>query len=97
MGRENGSLEDMFDGTTQEGCESCLEIISLGKEMSAITKKPNTRGDKHVTAKDKVFAGPYFQGDKRDTGLQHFLHFEMVKKKEPNCLNTHLRNVKFMA
>lgn len=83
----NDSLEDMFERTTQEEYESCLpdsypHIADEEEELSAITKKPNTHGDKQDKVKQKAFIEPYFKDDERETGLQNFPHIEVVRKKE---------------
>ena len=49
----------MFDCPAPEGYESCLSDhfppAVEEEELPALTKKPSTYGDKHVTAKDEVF------------------------------------------
>ncbi|XP_036177806.1 DNA endonuclease RBBP8 isoform X4 [Myotis myotis] len=82
----NDSLEDMFDRTTHEEYESCLADsypqVADEEELSATTKKPNTRGDKQNKITEKAFVEPYFKDDERETSLQNFPHIEVVRKKE---------------
>ncbi|XP_023616921.1 DNA endonuclease RBBP8 isoform X4 [Myotis lucifugus] len=82
----NDSLEDMFDRTTHEEYESCLADsypqVAEEEELSATTKKPNTRGDKQNKVTQKAFVEPYFKDDERETSLQNFPHIEVVRKKE---------------
>ncbi|XP_070276624.1 DNA endonuclease RBBP8 isoform X2 [Myotis yumanensis] len=82
----NDSLEDMFDRTTHEEYESCLadsyRQVAEEEELSATTKKPNTRGDKQNKVTQKAFVEPYFKDDERETSLQNFPHIEVVRKKE---------------
>lgn len=83
----NDSLEDMFDRTTHEEYESCLadsypQVAEEEEELSATTKKPNTRGDKQDKVTQKAFVEPYFKDDERETSLQNFPHIEVVRKKE---------------
>ncbi|XP_046527551.1 DNA endonuclease RBBP8 isoform X2 [Equus quagga] len=83
----NDSLEDMFDRTTHEEYESCLadsfpQVADEEEELSAVTKKPNTHGDKQDKVKQKAFVEPYFKDDERETSLQNFPHIEVVRKKE---------------
>ncbi|XP_059562459.1 DNA endonuclease RBBP8 isoform X3 [Myotis daubentonii] len=82
----NDSLEDMFDRTTHEEYESCLADsypqVADEEELSATTKKPNTRGDKQNKVTQKAFVEPYFKDDERETSLQNFPHIEVVRKKE---------------
>ncbi|XP_015418209.1 PREDICTED: DNA endonuclease RBBP8 isoform X3 [Myotis davidii] len=82
----NDSLEDMFDRTTHEEYESCLADsypqVAEEEELSATTKKPNTRGDKQNKITQKAFVEPYFKDDERETSLQNFPHIEVVRKKE---------------
>ncbi|ELK31652.1 DNA endonuclease RBBP8 [Myotis davidii] len=63
----NDSLEDMFDRTTHEEYESCLADsypqVAEEEELSATTKKPNTRGDKQNKITQKAFVEPYFKDD----------------------------------
>lgn len=99
----NDSLEDMFDQTTHEEYESCLadsfsQAADEEEELSAATKKPHTHGDKQDKVKQKAFVEPYFKDNERETSLQNFPHIEVVRKKrrEENCLGTHVRNVKFI-
>ena len=68
------------------------------EELSTATKKPNSPDDKQDKVKQKAFVEPYFKDDERETSLQNFPHIEVVrkKKKEENCLDTHVRNVKFV-
>ncbi|XP_067555625.1 DNA endonuclease RBBP8 isoform X2 [Pseudorca crassidens] len=86
----NDSLEDMFDRTTHEEYESCLvdsfPQVADEEESSTVTKKPNSPGDKQDKVKQKTFVEPYFKDDERWSGK---------KKKEENCLDTRVRNVKF--
>lgn len=82
----NDSLEDMFDRTTHEEYESCLADgypqVAEEEELSATTKKLNTRGDKQDKVTQKAFVEPYFKDDERETSLQNFPHIEVVRKKE---------------
>ncbi|XP_036274035.1 DNA endonuclease RBBP8 isoform X1 [Pipistrellus kuhlii] len=83
----NDSLEDMFDRTTHEEYESCLtdsypQVAEEEEELSATTKKTNTRGDKQDKVTQKAFVEPYFKDDERETTLQNFPHIEVVRKKE---------------
>ncbi|XP_014391425.1 PREDICTED: DNA endonuclease RBBP8 isoform X3 [Myotis brandtii] len=82
----NDSMEDMFDRTTHEEYESCLADsypqVAEEEELSATTKKPNTRGDKQNKVTQKAFVEPYFKDDERETSLQNFPHIEVVRKKE---------------
>lgn len=63
-----------------------------------LLQKPNTPGDKQDKVKQKAFVEPYFKGGERETELQNFPHIEVVRKKkrEENCLDTHVRSVKFI-
>ncbi|XP_067555630.1 DNA endonuclease RBBP8 isoform X6 [Pseudorca crassidens] len=88
----NDSLEDMFDRTTHEEYESCLvdsfPQVADEEESSTVTKKPNSPGDKQDKVKQKTFVEPYFKDDERWSGK---------KKKEENCLDTRVRNVKLFS
>ena len=101
----NDSLEDTFDRITHEEYKSCLaesfpQVPDEEKKSPATANKPNTHGDKQDKVKQKVCLEPYSKDDEKETSLQNVAHIDVVgkkkKKREENCFDTHVRNVKFI-
>ncbi|XP_065687899.1 DNA endonuclease RBBP8 [Patagioenas fasciata] len=91
----NDTLTDMFDRTSYEEYESCLQEESLAhdeketlhdeeqdKGITAASKKLRKHEDKQDKAKQKAFVEPYFKSDERKNTVLDFPHIEVIRKKE---------------
>ncbi|XP_039184489.1 DNA endonuclease RBBP8 isoform X3 [Crotalus tigris] len=88
--REKDTLTEIFDQTTYEEYESCLEDDNLpecdhknsseeeGKEKRTIQRE----GDKQNKMKQKAFVETYFKSGERTDLVLDFPHIEVVRKKE---------------
>ncbi|KAM3839877.1 DNA endonuclease RBBP8 isoform 1-T2 [Vipera latastei] len=88
--REKDTLTEIFDQTTYEEYESCLEDDNLpecdhknsseeeGKEKKTIQRE----GDKQNKMKQKAFVETYFKSGERTNLVLDFPHIEVVRKKE---------------
>lgn len=101
-GEKHDNLEEMFDRRMHEGYEPCLadhfpQAADEEGELSAVTKKPNTHGDKHGTARETKCSWSHIlkKVTERLAGnIFPILRWLRNKKKEPSCLSTHIRGVK---
>ncbi|NXW82046.1 CTIP endonuclease, partial [Alopecoenas beccarii] len=91
----NDTLTDMFDRTSYEEYESCLQEDSPAhdeketlhdeeqdKGITAASKKLRKHEDKQDKAKQKAFVEPYFKSDERKNTVLDFPHIEVIRKKE---------------
>ncbi|KAK2517929.1 hypothetical protein Q9233_012850 [Columba guinea] len=91
----NDTLTDMFDRTSYEDYESCLQEDSVAhdeketlhdeeqdKGITAASKKLRKHEDKQDKAKQKAFVEPYFKSDERKNTVLDFPHIEVIRKKE---------------
>ncbi|NWX04481.1 CTIP endonuclease, partial [Caloenas nicobarica] len=91
----NDTLIDMFDRTSYEEYESCLQEDSPAhdeketlhdeeqdKGITAASKKLRKHEDKQDKAKQKAFVEPYFKSDERKNTVLDFPHIEVIRKKE---------------
>ncbi|KAK9403367.1 DNA endonuclease RBBP8 [Crotalus adamanteus] len=88
--REKDTLTEIFDQTSYEEYESCLEDDNLpecdhknsseeeGKEKRTIQRE----GDKQNKMKQKAFVETYFKSGERTDLVLDFPHIEVVRKKE---------------
>eukprot|EP00069_Balaena_mysticetus_P002005 bmy_15604T0 len=76
----NDSLEDIFDWTTHEEYESCLA-----------DSFPQVADEEKEFQTESIY-GAYFEDGER-LAYEIFL---ILRNKEENCLDTHVRNVKFI-
>ncbi|KFR11736.1 DNA endonuclease RBBP8 [Opisthocomus hoazin] len=94
--KNNDTLTEMFDRTTHEEYESCLQEDSLSacdeketlhdeeqdKGITAASKNLKKHEDKQDKAKQKAFVEPYFKSDERKNTVLDFPHIEVIRKKE---------------
>ncbi|XP_005498428.2 DNA endonuclease RBBP8 [Columba livia] len=91
----NDTLTDMFDRTSYEDYESCLQEDGVAhdeketlhdeeqdKGITAASKKLRKHEDKQDKAKQKAFVEPYFKSDERKNTVLDFPHIEVIRKKE---------------
>lgn len=66
---------------------SFLQVAGEEEELSAITKKPNTRADKHDTVQGRAFVEPYLKKIRERLTCNLFLILRWLRKKrKPNGL-----------